>query len=177
MDKTKLSPAQELALISHIKTFIDALVRTADAEALDRTTYAKITTALFAAMMKDMELDGYTPEDPAADRVGVTTGGVTANPGAPVYVLEREKDGAPAFVRPYVLLAVVRNTVLCSPCETSFQRFKDLLQWHMDDTRDNEITELCAFPLVDCYACEDAADDAIEKERSALPAFGEAPED
>ena len=84
--------------------------------------------------------------------------------GDMVYIVERNRNGAPVHTSGYMFLARVGAFVIASACIEDIETPEETLARHADDTRDNYETGLCVFPFEDCFASQDEARARMEGE-------------
>ena len=78
-------------------------------------------------------------------------------PGASVWVVERDEAGEPRVVSGYMFLAQSREFAIVSPYINSIEDIDGTLAYHARDTVECHESGLAVFPMADCYATlEDA---------------------
>ena len=78
-------------------------------------------------------------------------------PGAEVWVLERDEDGAACDVSGYMVLAEVDDFVIVSPYINGMEHLEGIMAYHVQETAENYDTDLAVFPAEDCFTTKDAA--------------------
>lgn len=73
-------------------------------------------------------------------------------PGAPVWVVERDEDGEQREVSGYMFLAQSRAFAIVSPYINSIEDVDDTLAYLARDTVKWHEAQLAVFPIRDCYA-------------------------
>lgn len=86
-------------------------------------------------------------------------------PGAEVWVLERDEDGAPCDISGYMFLAQSGESVIVSPYINGMKRFDDILAYHEQETAENYDTALAVFPAEDCFTTREAAFAARDEQK------------
>lgn len=84
-------------------------------------------------------------------------------PGMPVWVIERDADGAAQGVSGYIFIAHVECVVILSSYVNDFD-FYDILAYHVQCTVEEYDTDLCVFPDEDCFISKDACNAAFNAE-------------
>lgn len=85
-------------------------------------------------------------------------------PGEAVWVVERDENGDACEVSGYVFLAEVADAVILTSYINDLEYLEDLLDYHIEETRDNYATDLAVFPADDCYTDQEAAEAALKAE-------------
>ena len=85
-------------------------------------------------------------------------------PGAEVWVLERDEDGAVCDMSGYMFLAEVDGCVIVSPYANGMEHLQGILAYHIRETVENYDASLAVFPAKDCFATRDEAFAARDKE-------------
>lgn len=85
-------------------------------------------------------------------------------PGREVWVVERDESGNACEVSGFVLLAKVSGAVILTPYICDMTELEELLEYHIEETRENYDTDLSVYPLYDCYTSKEAAKAALEAE-------------
>lgn len=83
-------------------------------------------------------------------------------PGEEVWVVERDEDGNACGFSGYVFLAEAVGAVILTSYINDLEDVEDLLDYHIEQTRDNYDTDLAVFPADDCYGTRDEARVAVE---------------
>ena len=78
-------------------------------------------------------------------------------PGAEVWVLERDEDGTPCDISGYMFLASSGESVIVSPYINGMEDLEDILAYHEQETAENYDTDLAVFPVEDCFTTREAA--------------------
>lgn len=82
-------------------------------------------------------------------------------PGQEIYVVERDEDGAACDVSGYMFLAEVAGAAILTSYINDLETLEETLDYHIEETADNYDTDLVVFPVDDCYADRDAAEQAL----------------
>lgn len=88
-------------------------------------------------------------------------------PGAEVAVVERDEAGEAVEATRYMFLAVAKEFVICSPFIACADGCKDIdgtLLYHAQETAEDYDTDLCLFPIKDCYETIEEAKEAFALE-------------
>ena len=78
-------------------------------------------------------------------------------PGAPVWVVERDEAGEPREVSGCMFLAQSREFAIVSPYVNSIEDVDDTLAYLARDTVECRETAVAVFPIGDCFATMDEA--------------------
>ena len=78
-------------------------------------------------------------------------------PGAEVWVLERDEDGTPYDIFRYMFLASAGESVIVSPYINGTEDLEDILAYREQETAEGFNTELAVFPVEDCFTTREAA--------------------
>lgn len=78
-------------------------------------------------------------------------------PGAPVWVIERDEAGEERAVSGYMFLAQSKEFAIVSPYINSIEDVDDTLAIHVRKTARSYGTDLAVFPIGDCYETLDEA--------------------
>lgn len=82
-------------------------------------------------------------------------------PGIPVWVIERDIDGDGCELSGYVFLAKVGHAVILTPRIYGLNDLEELLNYHIEETRNESELTLAVFPVSDCYIDREAAKEAL----------------
>ena len=82
-------------------------------------------------------------------------------PGIPVWVIERDIDGYGCELSGYVFLAKVGHAVILTPRIYGLDDLEDLLDYHIEETRNNSELSMAVFPVTDCYIDRETAKEAL----------------
>ena len=85
-------------------------------------------------------------------------------PGGEVWIVERDEDGNACEVSGYVFLAEVADAVILTPYVNDLEDLDDLLDYHIEETRNNYDTDLVVCHAYDCYNSQEAAEAALKAE-------------
>lgn len=85
-------------------------------------------------------------------------------PGQTVYAIERDEWGDACDVSGYMYLASSGNEAILSVFINDLDNLCETLEYHVINTRENYDTNLCAFPLLDCFETYEEADAAMRRE-------------
>lgn len=88
-------------------------------------------------------------------------------PGAEVAVVERNEDEEALGTGRYMFLAIVKKFVICSffiACDNSHEDIDGTLLYHAQETAEDYDTDLCVFPIEDCYETIKEAKEAFVRE-------------
>lgn len=97
----------------------------------------------------------YKPEEESRKKI---------TPGETVWVVERDCDGYATEVTGYLFMAEVSQAVIVTSKIYGLRDFAEVLEYHMEKTREDYETDLSVFPSEDCYSDKEAAIEAIEEE-------------
>jgi len=86
--------------------------------------------------------------------------------GSEVYVVERNECEDACEVSGYMIVGHTRDALIVSAFINELTGLEDTLKYHIRETSGNFYTELCVFPLDDCYSTKEEADSALERELS-----------
>lgn len=89
--------------------------------------------------------------------------------GGEAWVVERDDGGNACEVSGYVFLAQAGNAVILTPYINDLENLEDLLDYHIEQTRDNYETDLAVFPADDCYTDRESAMVALKAELETEP--------
>lgn len=78
-------------------------------------------------------------------------------PGAEVWVVERDEDDAVCAVYSYMFLAEVDAFIIASPYVNGIEHLEGILAYHARETVRNYDPELAVFHTGDCFATREAA--------------------
>jgi len=84
--------------------------------------------------------------------------------GSQVYIVERDERKNVCEVSGYMLLAYTENAVIVSAFINGSRNLEGIIEYHIEKTAWAFNTDLCVFPLIDCYKTKEDADSALEKE-------------
>lgn len=87
--------------------------------------------------------------------------------GAEVAVVERDEVGEAVETSKYMFLAVAKEFVICSAfinCGGGEKGIDGTLLHHAQETAENYETDLCVFPIEDCYETIDEAKEVFALE-------------
>ena len=82
-------------------------------------------------------------------------------PGMPVWVVARDEDGNACESSGYVFLAKVGHAVILTPRIYGLEDLEELLDYHIEETRNESELPLAVFPVSDCYINKEAAKEAL----------------
>lgn len=88
-------------------------------------------------------------------------------PGAEVAVVERDEVGEAVEATKYMFLAVAKEFVICSSfiaCAGGCKDIDGTLLYHAQETAEDYDTDLCVFPIEDCYETIKEAKEAFALE-------------
>ena len=86
------------------------------------------------------------------------------NPGADVAVVERDEFGEAVDTTRYMFIARANEFVICSAFIYGIDGIDATLSYHAQETADNYDTDLCVFPIEDCYETLSEAKEALALE-------------
>lgn len=125
------------------------------AETRDRCTlYGNDPKKAMAACRSDMFMN-YSPQPK-------TPAGPA--PGATVWVIVRDEDGAAVEVTGYIFLAQVEAVVICTPKVYGCEELDEILCYQIQTTAIDGEASLRVFPKEDCYAKKEDALESFEME-------------
>ena len=78
-------------------------------------------------------------------------------PGVPVWVVERDEDGAQREVGGYMFLAQSKEFAIVSPYISGIKDVDGTLEDYARETAEGFCAELYVFPMKDCYETLDEA--------------------
>ena len=87
--------------------------------------------------------------------------------GSEVNVVERDEAGEAVEATRYMFLAVAKEFVICSPfiaCAGGCKDIDGTLLYHAQETAEDYDTDLCVFPIEDCYETIEEAKEAFVRE-------------
>lgn len=85
-------------------------------------------------------------------------------PGRLVWVVERDEDACPVGVVGYLFLCVAGSAVIVTSKISGLHTLEEVMDYHIEETRRNDCTDLSVYPLRDCYASQAEARTVIEAE-------------
>lgn len=88
-------------------------------------------------------------------------------PGADVAVVERDEFGEAVDTTRYMFIAQANEFVICSPFINGIRDIDATLSYHAQETAENYDTDLCVFPIDDCYETLSEAKEALAIETNA----------
>lgn len=91
---------------------------------------------------------------------------IKIEPGAEVWVLERDEDGTPCDVSGYMFLAQSGEFVIVSPYINGMDRFEGIMAYHVQETAETYDTDLAVFPAENCFTTRDAAFAARDEQKA-----------
>jgi hypothetical protein len=80
--------------------------------------------------------------------------------GEAVWVVEREYDEA-VDVTGFLLIAQTESYAVVSSYINDYD-FDETIEYHIAETSDNQGTELCVYPINDCYATREEAEQKLK---------------
>lgn len=89
------------------------------------------------------------------------------NAGDEVAVVERNEDKKALGTGRYMFLAIVKKFVICSyfiACGGGNEDIDGTLLYHAQETAEDYDTDLCVFPIEDCYETIEEAKEAFALE-------------
>lgn len=89
---------------------------------------------------------------------------LTMQPGETVWAVERDEDLVPVEVAGFLLLAQLQGYVIAAAEPYGYDDLWDQLCYFAEETRRGLNEELMVFPAADCYATQEEAEAALEKE-------------
>jgi len=95
--------------------------------------------------------------------------------GSKIYIIQKYKYKRSTIVSDQMLLAIAREFVITSKFIDRFEELKDAINHHIEETDSlradalvywakNYNTELCIYPINDCYLTREEAELALERE-------------
>ena len=84
--------------------------------------------------------------------------------GSEVYIVERDECEDACEVSGYMLVAYTKDAVIVSAFINGLRDLETTIEYHIKETASNFDTDLCVFPLADCYSTKEEADSALERE-------------
>lgn len=82
-------------------------------------------------------------------------------PGMPVWVIERDIDGDGCELSGYVFFAKVGHAVILTPRIYGLDDLEELLDYYIEETRNESELPLAVFPVSDCYIDRETAKEAL----------------
>ena len=89
----------------------------------------------------------------------------TFTPGQEVWVVERDECGNACDVAGCVFLAAVGHAVILTAYINDLEELGDLLDYHIEETREEYDTHLSVYPACDCYQTKLEARCALNTEK------------
>lgn len=84
--------------------------------------------------------------------------------GADVAVVERDEFSEAVDTTRYMFIAQANEFVICSPFINGIRDIDATLSYHAQETAENYDTDLCVFPIEDCYETLAEAKEALALE-------------
>lgn len=84
--------------------------------------------------------------------------------GSEVNVVERDEFGEAYEATRYMFIAQANEFVICSPFINVIRDIDATLSYHAQETAENYDTDLCVFPIEDCYETLAEAKEALALE-------------
>lgn len=85
-------------------------------------------------------------------------------PGETVWAVERDEDLVPAEVTGFLFLAEIQGYVIAAAEPYGYDDLADELCYYAEETRECTSEELMVFPARDCFATQEEAEAAMERE-------------
>lgn len=86
------------------------------------------------------------------------------NPGAEIWIVERDENGAVCEVSGYMFVAEVAGFVIASAYINGAKDINSTMAYHAETTVDIYSSNLAVFPAKDCWTTKEAAHNAFDKE-------------
>ena len=86
------------------------------------------------------------------------------NPGAEIWIVERDENGTVCEVSGYMFVAEVAGFVIASAYINGAKDINSTMAYHAEETIESYNSDLAAFPAKDCWTTKEAAHDAFDKE-------------